>query len=148
MAEKNVHIDPAQIKLQRDIINSIKERLGGQAMYAMVETYGCQQNVNDSQRIEGMLMEMGFSLTNEREKADVIIFNNPRERTRTRIRKPWRAQAFKGEKALPHYRYLRLHGAAGAYCKKGKIKIPPCGFDFRHTRFVEAAAAFVRCYGA
>ena len=75
MAEKNVHIDPAQIKLQRDIINSIKERLGGQAMYAMVETYGCQQNVNDSQRIEGMLMEMGFSLTNEREKADVIIFN-------------------------------------------------------------------------
>ena len=44
-------------------------------MYAMVETYGCQQNVNDSQRIEGMLMEMGFSLTNEREKADVIIFN-------------------------------------------------------------------------
>lgn len=41
----------------------------------MVETFGCQQNVNDSQRIEGMLMEMGYTLTDEREKADVIIFN-------------------------------------------------------------------------
>lgn len=41
----------------------------------MVETFGCQQNVNDSQRIEGMLLEMGFSLTQERDAADVIIFN-------------------------------------------------------------------------
>ena len=41
----------------------------------MVETYGCQQNVNDSQRIEGMLLEMGFTLTENRNQADVIIFN-------------------------------------------------------------------------
>ena len=54
---------------------SIKNSIKGQAMYALVETYGCQQNVNDSQRIEGMLMEMGYTLTGDREKADVIIFN-------------------------------------------------------------------------
>ena len=54
---------------------SIKNSIKGQAMYALVETYGCQQNVNDSQRIEGMLMETGYTLTGDREKADVIIFN-------------------------------------------------------------------------
>ena len=56
-------------------MNSIKKTISGQAKYAMVETYGCQQNVNDSQRIEGMLLKMGFSLTDDRERADVIIFN-------------------------------------------------------------------------
>lgn len=75
MTEKNVYITPAQIQEQRDFINSIKDITRGQAKAAMVETYGCQQNVNDSQRIEGMLLEMGFSLTDDREKADVIIFN-------------------------------------------------------------------------
>lgn len=75
MTEKNVHITPEQVDAQRQIINSIKNAISGQAKYAMVETYGCQQNVNDSQRIEGMLLEMGYTLTDDREKADVIIFN-------------------------------------------------------------------------
>lgn len=75
MAEKNIFVSPEERELQTQAINSIKQSILGQAKYAMVETYGCQQNVNDSQRIEGMLLEMGFSLTDDREKADVIIFN-------------------------------------------------------------------------
>ena len=75
MAEKNIYISPEETEIQRQAIKSIKSSLEGQAKYAMVETYGCQQNVNDSQRIEGMLLEMGFSLTDDRERADVIIFN-------------------------------------------------------------------------
>ena len=42
---------------------------------AYTHSYGCQQNVNDSQRIEGMLLQMGFTLTDEKGLADVIIFN-------------------------------------------------------------------------
>ncbi len=75
MAENNVHITPHEIELQRQTINSIKLSLAGEKRYAMVETFGCQQNVNDSQRIEGMLLEMGFTLTEEKSLADVIIFN-------------------------------------------------------------------------
>lgn len=70
-----MHITPQEIELQRQTINSIKLSLAGEERYAMVETFGCQQNVNDSQRIEGMLLEMGFSLTQDRDAADVIIFN-------------------------------------------------------------------------
>ena len=75
MTEKNIFISAEDKALQKECINSIKSSFNGQIKYAMVETYGCQQNVNDSQRIEGMLLEMGYTLTDDREKADVIIFN-------------------------------------------------------------------------
>ncbi|MBQ7876710.1 MAG: tRNA (N6-isopentenyl adenosine(37)-C2)-methylthiotransferase MiaB [Clostridia bacterium] len=53
----------------------VKALLGGKEKFAIVETYGCQQNVNDSQKYEGMLMKMGYTLTHDREKADFIMFN-------------------------------------------------------------------------
>ncbi len=42
---------------------------------AMVVTYGCQQNENDSERLRGMLYEMGYGFTEDKEKADLILFN-------------------------------------------------------------------------
>lgn len=87
MAEKNIFVSPEERELQKQAINSIKQSFSGQAKYAMVETYGCQQNVNDSQRLEGMLLEMGFSLTDKREDADIIIFNTcaVRENAHSRV---------------------------------------------------------------
>lgn len=42
---------------------------------ACVVTYGCQQNVADSEHIKGMLDEMGYAFTEQREEAKLIIFN-------------------------------------------------------------------------
>ena len=42
---------------------------------AFVHTYGCQQNVADSEKLKGMLEGMGCELTEEKEEADIIIFN-------------------------------------------------------------------------
>lgn len=47
----------------------------GKTPKALIETYGCQQNENDSERIKGMLSEMGFIFTDNREDADFILFN-------------------------------------------------------------------------
>ncbi|MBE7055714.1 MAG: tRNA (N6-isopentenyl adenosine(37)-C2)-methylthiotransferase MiaB [Ruminococcaceae bacterium] len=87
MTQNNVYISPEEIQLQRDVINSIKVALSQSPACAMVETYGCQQNVNDSQRIEGMLLDMGFTLTDNRNQADVIIFNTCaiRENAQSRV---------------------------------------------------------------
>ncbi len=60
---------------QTEAVEKVKSFFGGRTVYAMVETYGCQQNVNDSQKYEGMLTKMGYTLTKEREKADLILFN-------------------------------------------------------------------------
>ncbi len=42
---------------------------------ACVRTFGCQQNVADSERIKGMLAQMGFGFTDIPDEADVILFN-------------------------------------------------------------------------
>ncbi len=42
---------------------------------AFVRTFGCQQNVADSEHIKGMLTEMGFGFTDTPDEADVILFN-------------------------------------------------------------------------
>lgn len=40
-----------------------------------VVTYGCQMNAHDSEKLEGMLHEMGMTAAESREQADFVIFN-------------------------------------------------------------------------
>ena len=42
---------------------------------AYVETYGCQQNEADSERIRGLLCEAGYGITDSAEGADVVVMN-------------------------------------------------------------------------
>lgn len=42
---------------------------------ACVVTYGCQQNVADSEKIKGMLEEMGYGFTEDRTSAKLVLFN-------------------------------------------------------------------------
>ncbi len=50
-------------------------RKRGAVPLAFVHTYGCQQNVADSERIKGLLAQMGFSFAAGPEDADFILFN-------------------------------------------------------------------------
>ena len=47
----------------------------GRTPRAYVETYGCQQNEADSERIRGMLAQSGYVIANEAENADVVVMN-------------------------------------------------------------------------
>ena len=60
------------ISLLGDILS---ERYHTDHPKAFVHTYGCQQNVADSEKIKGMLIEMGCELTEDKEEADIILFN-------------------------------------------------------------------------
>ena len=40
-----------------------------------IQTFGCQMNEHDSERIAGMLDEMNFKENPDRDKADIIIIN-------------------------------------------------------------------------
>lgn len=42
---------------------------------AFVKTYGCQQNVYDSEKIKGLLHKMGCNFVQTCEEADIIVFN-------------------------------------------------------------------------
>ena len=47
----------------------------GRTPLAYVETYGCQQNEADSERIRGLLIESGYAITDTAEGADVVVMN-------------------------------------------------------------------------
>ncbi|MDR1217137.1 MAG: tRNA (N6-isopentenyl adenosine(37)-C2)-methylthiotransferase MiaB [Oscillospiraceae bacterium] len=53
----------------------IGAREGAPVSYAYVETFGCQQNESDSEKLRGMLLEMGYVMAARAENADVIVVN-------------------------------------------------------------------------
>ena len=42
---------------------------------AYVHSYGCQQNVNDGEKLKGVLQDVGFGICDNVEQADLILFN-------------------------------------------------------------------------
>lgn len=42
---------------------------------ALINTFGCQQNENDSEKIAGLLNEMGYGFTDSASNADLVVFN-------------------------------------------------------------------------
>mgnify|MGYP001396109961 CR=1 FL=1 len=43
--------------------------------YYNIVTFGCQMNVNDSERVATVLESLGFLKTNDLSKADIVIVN-------------------------------------------------------------------------
>ena len=56
-------------------VNELTSKRYSSKPLACVVTYGCQQNVADSEHIKGMLEAMGYGFTEERTEAKLIIFN-------------------------------------------------------------------------
>ncbi|MBE7047782.1 MAG: tRNA (N6-isopentenyl adenosine(37)-C2)-methylthiotransferase MiaB [Ruminococcaceae bacterium] len=62
-------------KAQAEFSARLSSLLQDRAPKALVITYGCQQNENDSERIRGMLAAVGYTFTESKEDADLIIYN-------------------------------------------------------------------------
>lgn len=78
--EKNININELEAKKQLDIINELKNRFdreyqisGVRKTYHIV-TFGCQMNSRDSEKISGILKQIGYVET-DTEDADFVIFN-------------------------------------------------------------------------
>ncbi|HYE84358.1 MAG TPA: tRNA (N6-isopentenyl adenosine(37)-C2)-methylthiotransferase MiaB [Clostridia bacterium] len=74
-------INNEELLKQKQITQSIRENnelehlKTGRQKFMHVLTFGCQQNNSDSEKIMGMLAEMGYTHTDKKEQADVIIIN-------------------------------------------------------------------------
>ncbi len=77
MEREKVVLSQADIDRQTEYMAKLRthhEALG-KTVRAMVDTFGCQQNVADGERLMGMLQEMGCELTNDPKTADIIVLN-------------------------------------------------------------------------
>ena len=74
---QTTRISPADVERQREFCHKIAERNAARPTppLAFVDTYGCQQNEADSERIRGYLHEMGYDFTQNEAEADVIVIN-------------------------------------------------------------------------
>ena len=72
---ETVRMDDRQIEYLDLTAELMSIRKLGDEPLAYVRTYGCQQNVADSERIKGMLARAGYGFTENAEEADFILFN-------------------------------------------------------------------------
>ena len=70
-------ITETELNDQKEIMTKVREinsRLDKKPL-ALIDTYGCQQNVADSEKLRGMLNDMGYDFTDSEKDADVIVIN-------------------------------------------------------------------------
>ena len=95
MNTKTTRISQEELAVQERICAQIASFWAsqGRTPVAYVETYGCQQNEADSERLRGMLQACGYGLTDGPEGADVVILNTCaiRENANQRVLRTWRS---------------------------------------------------------
>lgn len=76
----NTNVNDLEAAKQLDIINELKcrfdqefEKTGKRKTYH-IETFGCQMNSRDSEKISGILKQIGYEET-DTEKADLVLYN-------------------------------------------------------------------------
>jgi tRNA-2-methylthio-N6-dimethylallyladenosine synthase len=95
-----------------------------------VTTFGCQMNAHDSERIKGMLEELGLGEAVSQEEADVVVFNTCtiREKPDTRL-----AAHLGNAKALKQRDPERVVAVGGCYAEAQRERI------FHRYPFVDVA---------
>ncbi|ABR48698.1 tRNA-i(6)A37 thiotransferase enzyme MiaB [Alkaliphilus metalliredigens QYMF] len=78
---EEVKISEEDLNKQREIINKLREindaeyeRTGKRKKHLTV-TYGCQMNEHDSEKLAGILQNIGYIETNDKNEANLIIYN-------------------------------------------------------------------------
>ena len=66
-------IEEQEIKLQKEYMEKVSNMVNNQKYFIL--TMGCQLNENDSEKLSGMLEEMGYSRTDDVKQANIAILN-------------------------------------------------------------------------
>ena len=77
MERKEVIVSEQELARQKEFTRKMREMNDRRTRtpLALVDTFGCQQNVADGEVLMGMLREMGYELTRDENQADVILLN-------------------------------------------------------------------------
>ena len=79
--KKNTPLPPLSVAEQQQYIdlmlaeNDAVFAATGKRRAAFIETFGCQQNVADSEKFAGMCVSMGYAIVTEAKDADLIVVN-------------------------------------------------------------------------
>ena len=89
-----------------------------------VHSFGCQQNVNDGEKIKGVLTDIGFGLAARPEDADLIVFNTCAVREHAEQRVFGNVGALKGLKEANPKLLIAVSGCMAQAIRKSRM-MPP-----------------------
>lgn len=113
MKNNNVCISPEETERQKEYSKLCADLLVkrfGDSPKAFVHTYGCQGNVSDSEKIKGMLQDMGFEFCDRPDEADFVLFNT------CAVREHAEARVFGNVGALKPIKENKNHNMIIALC--------------------------------
>lgn len=84
--EKNRVIPQSELDRIAMISQEVLRQNAGQTLYVYIQTFGCQQNEADSERLAGMAQEMGYLWTDDPQAADLILVNTCAVREHAELR--------------------------------------------------------------
>ena len=129
MERKDVLVPQADLDRQRRFEDRIREMFAAREAHpiACVDTFGCQQNVADGQKLMGMLEVCGFTFTDDPREADLVILNTcaVREHAEDRVfGKPGRPDPHEEGEPGAGDRLMRLHGPGARVSERIKRSYP------------------------
>ena len=68
-------VSASELSRQEGFKRSVREKIKDKSLRAFVFTLGCQQNEADSERIIGILCDLGYTPTENEEEADFLLVN-------------------------------------------------------------------------
>ena len=70
-----VFIPSSQMVESRQAVSRLRDNLKEKPLHYYIESYGCQMNDHDSEKLAGMLEDMGYQQASDKDSADLILFN-------------------------------------------------------------------------
>ena len=72
---KTVEVPPEELQKSLQASASLKKELEGRGFQYYIESYGCQMNDHDAEKLSGMLQTCGFAPAPSKEEATLLLFN-------------------------------------------------------------------------
>jgi len=104
---------------------SIAKSDGTEAKYVFIETFGCQMNVGDSERMVSLLSDSDFIETDDPKKADLIILNTCSVRDKAEQKVYSSAGRYRELKAVKPELILGISGCVAQQGGEGLLKRMP-----------------------
>ena len=117
-----------EIEYQKEFINRTKKLNEGKKLTYNIITMGCQLNENDSEKLCGMIEEMGYTKIDESKQADLAVMNtccvreNAEDRLFGKLGELKKSKEEKGTIITIRW----LHDARKTYNEKNQRKLSFC----------------------
>ncbi|HAN09935.1 MAG TPA: tRNA (N6-isopentenyl adenosine(37)-C2)-methylthiotransferase MiaB [Clostridiales bacterium] len=75
MKTQNIAANSEELANQLKFIDKLRTKFEGKDLFYYIETFGCLMNEKDSEKLSGVLRQIGYKETNTLKQADFVLYN-------------------------------------------------------------------------